>query len=85
MDRWHSEEAFLFWIFITALLSISQRVNGMSEQCAVSEEYDLYDGYNFEDIDNIVKDSTQGSFDFTYIIKQLFREIRVCFIMAMSL
>lgn len=55
-----------------ALFGISQRVNGMSEQCAVSEEYDLYDGYNFEDIDNIVKDSTQGSFDFTYIIKQLF-------------
>lgn len=66
------KKLFFFWIFITALFGISQRVNGMSEQCAVSEEYDLYDGYNFEDIDNIVKDSTQGSFDFTYIIKQLF-------------
>ena len=66
------KKLFFFWIFITALFSISQRVNGMSEQCAVSDEYDLYDGYNFEDIDNIVKDSTQGSFDFTYIIKQLF-------------
>lgn len=66
------KKLFFFLIFIMALFGISQRVNGMSEQCAVSEEYDLYDGYNFEDIDNIVKDSTQGSFDFTYIIKQLF-------------